>query len=531
MTIKQFLNNEGNSFDSLLHEYDNSQPLYPCLVLVTRKSSFVLNSSHMFGDMLKGFYLKEDRIVPNVDLRGADNRIPQLYLRSSSRYYNVYEEDKHTGLTYTFYSKAACHKIYQFFDEVGAHEIKPFSYKWMSTFFKDNVPEWITEGMINENDVVGMVVIESANSCPQEAAFALLLRRPVIVQTPFIFDIYEIYDNQKVYMESSYLKSYKTKVLVWAFVHDLKKLTDFAGLLDKEIINDEGNTKAFGEFIKANYDNFTDEQKDECVLLYPDIYKKYTPSNEIYQRLVIDTIMSMATTIRRWGIGGTYAVAVIGGNETVSRLMVTTLKKIDTNKKRTLSLPYEYHFPLIVCLTFMNIMYGNNKPIKAPVGFWLYFLLFKYRERCSEKELPLINTLLAFTLKKNIDSFSKLINVVKQTTFNDEIVTQDFFGIKTGTISSTWMDRDDVTCILEIICHFTGNGESQWQKLSEQEQHFWSKRLDDEIEYESIHKYFQGDCCHTVMWIDKQREFYANQLFEYIKSEIDKNNFYLREFN
>ena len=531
MTIKQFLDSDRNSFDSLLYEYDNSQPLYPCLVLVTRKNSFVLDSSPMFWDMHKGFYLKEDRIIPNVDFRVTDDRIPQLYLKSSSRYYYVYEEDKHTGLTYTFYSKAACHKIYQFFDEVGAHEIEPFSYKWMSTFFKDNIPEWLTEGMINEDDVVGMVAIESANSCPQEGVFALLLRRPVIVQNPFIFDIYEIYDDQKVYMESSYLKSYKTKALVWAFVHDLKKLTDFSDLLDKKIMNDEGNAKAFGKFIKANYDNFTDEQKDECVLLYPDIYKKYTPSNEICQRLVIDTFMSLATTIRRWGIGGTYAAAVIGGNETVSRLMVTTLKKIDSNKNRTLSLPYDYQFPLIVCFTFMNIMYGNNKPIKAPIGFWLYYLLFKYRERCTEKELPLINTLLVFTLKNNMDSFSKLINVVKHTTFKDEIGSKNFFETNAKTISLTWTDRDDVTCVLEIICHFTENGESQWQKLSEQEQRFWSKRLDDEIEYESIHQYLQGNCWHTVMGMDKQREFYANQLFEYIKSEIDKNNFYLREFN
>ena len=34
-------------------------------------------------------------------------------------------------------------------------------------------------------------------------------------------------------------------------------------------------------------------------MLYPDEYKKFTPSDEIYQRLVIDTVMSMATTIRR----------------------------------------------------------------------------------------------------------------------------------------------------------------------------------------------------------------------------------------
>lgn len=532
MTIKQYLNRERNSFDSLLYEYDNSQPLYPCLVLATREASFALHSSPMFWDMEKGFLLKEDRIIPNVDLRGLDDLIPQLYLKDASRYYNIYVEDKHVGLTYTFYSKAACHKIYQFFDEdgEGAHGIAPFSYKQMLSFFEDpnNLPDWLTNGMIDEEDVVGMVSVEGDRSGTKEGVFAMLLKRPWKNESPHIFDIYEIFDFQKVFMGSSYLKSYKTKVLVWAFVHDLKKLSDFG---DKEIMNNEENTKAFEEFIKSNYDNFTDEQKDECVLLYPETYKKYIPSNEIYQRLVIDTLMSMATIIRRLGIGGTYAVAAISGDETVSRLMVTTIKKIDRNKKLTLTLPTEYHFPLIVSLTFMNIMYGNNIPIKAPIGFWLYYLLFSYRSRCSEEEMPFINTLIVFTLRNNTDSFSKLINVVKQATFNDEVVTKGFWGTKTRKVQSTWTRCDDVACIYELIFYFTGNGESQWQKLSVQEQKFWSKRLDNEIGYEAILQHFQGDCRHTAMGMDKQREFYAKHLYEYIKAEIENNNFYLRDFN
>lgn len=532
MTIKQYLNSERKSFDSLMHEYDNSQPLYPCLVLITRSSSFALDSSPMFWDMDKGFFLKKDRIIPNIDLRGSDDLIPQLYLKVASRYYNIYEEDKHVGLTYTFYSKAACHKIYQFFDEdgEGAHGIVPFSYKQMPSFFEDpnNLPDWLTDGMIDEEDIVGMVSVEGAMSGTKEGVFALLLKRPWKNERPHIFDIYEVFDYQKVYMKSSYLNSYKTKLLVWAFVHDLKKLSDFG---DKRIMNDEENTKAFEEFIKANYDNFTDEQKDECVLLYPETYKRYIPSNIIYQKLVNDTVMSMATIIRRWGIWGSYAVAAISGDETISRLMVTTLKKIDSNKKLSLTLPPEYHFPLIVSLTFMNIMYGNNSQIKAPIGFWLYYLLFGYRSRCSEEEIPFINTLIVFTLRNNTESFSKLINVVKQTMFNDEVVTKGFLRTSTRMVQTNWTRRDDATCIYELIYYFSDNGESLWQKLSVQEQQFWSKRLDDEIEYEAILQHFQGDDRHTTMGMDKQREFYAKQLYEYIKSEIENNNFYLRDFN
>lgn len=239
----------------------------------------------------------------------------------------------------------------------------------------------------------------------------------------------------------------------------------------------------------------------------------------------------MATTIRRWGICGSYAVAAISGDETISRLMVTTIKKIDSNKKLSLTLPSEYHFPLIVSLTFMNIMYGNNSQIKAPIGFWLYYLLFGYRSRCSEEEIPFINTLIVFTLRNNTESFSKLINVVKQTMFNDEVVTKGFLRTSTRMVQTNWTRRDDVTCIYELIYYFSDNGESLWQKLSVQEQQFWSKRLDDEIEYEAILQHFQGDDKHTTMEMDKQREFYAKQLYEYIKSEIENNNFYLRDFN
>ncbi|MBO4664904.1 MAG: hypothetical protein J5663_10910 [Bacteroidaceae bacterium] len=495
--------------------------------MATQEVSFVFHSSPMFADKDKGFYLKDDKIIPNVDLRGSDDFIPQLYLKTTSRYFSVYEEDKHRGLTYAFYSKAACHKIYQFFDENGEGIDV---YKQIPSFLEDPnlLPDWLTKGMVDEEDVVGMVTIEGAISNQREGIFALLLRKPIKNKKPYMFDFYEVLDYQKIYMESKYLNTYSTKVLVWAFIHDLKKLSDFG---NKQIMNDEENAKVFGEFIKANYENLTNEQKDECVILYPDIYKKYTPSNEIYQRLVADTVMSMAIIIRRWGIAGTYAVATIVGDEMVSRLMVTTIKKIDRNKTITFTLPSEYNFPLIVSLVFMNLMYSSNIPVKAQIGYWLYYLLYDYRKRCLEEELPFINTLLVFTLRNNSNSFSKLINVIKQVTFNDEYVTKGFFGTKVRKFQSTWSNYDDFTCIYELIYHFTGNGESLWQKLSVQEQQFWSKRLDDEIEYESILQHLRGNVGHTVMGMDKQREFYANQVYEFIKSEIEKNNFYLRDFN
>ena len=118
-TINQFLNQQNNSFDSLLNDFDHEQPLYPYLVLITREHNLVINCSPIFWDWRKsnGFFLKQDRIIPNEKV--DDSLIPQLYLKAANRYYNIYEEDKHFGITYTFYSKDACHKIFSFFDEDG----------------------------------------------------------------------------------------------------------------------------------------------------------------------------------------------------------------------------------------------------------------------------------------------------------------------------------------------------------------------------------------------------------------------------
>ena len=68
MSIKEFLDSERNSFDSLLQDYDNMQPLYACPVLATNQFSYVYDSCPMFWDLDKGFFLKEDKIIPNVDL-------------------------------------------------------------------------------------------------------------------------------------------------------------------------------------------------------------------------------------------------------------------------------------------------------------------------------------------------------------------------------------------------------------------------------------------------------------------------------
>lgn len=522
-SIKQYLSKKDNSFDGLLKEWDHEQPLYPYLVLITRKNNLVVNLSPMLWDWRKnnGFYLKQDRIIPKETVN--DSIIPQLYLKSATRYYNVYEEDQNIGVTYTFYSKDACHKIYNFFDEEGdcTHGIQPFTFKKMPRILEDpsNPPEWMTENMIEEEDVVGMVTIQVSPISSEEekqAVFILLMKKPYEDQSPHVFDIYETFDSQKVFLQSKHLKSYFSKPIVWAFVHDIKKGSEIENLC---VMNDENNTKLFEEYVRNHYGDFSEEKKNECVMVFPDIFDKYIPSETVYQRLLTDNILSLATIIKRWGLGGTYALSSINGDQNVCNLMMTVAKKMLNNKSLIKSIPQEGWFPFISVLSYMNVMYNNNPKIKIPTGFWLYYYLHKYRKQFPQEDYPLINIMTAFTLVNNSSSFIKLINVNKN------------FRCKTKVGDSSWKTMRDESALFELVYYFSNGCTSFWDELSPKEQDFWPKRWENELGYSEILQYLNLDGHHTWMGIGDEREFYANKLFEAIDLEQKKGNYCMLDFD
>lgn len=524
--LHQYLSDPHNSFEGFLQEWDYNQPLYPYLVLITRKNDLVIDSSPIFWGWRKskGFFFKQDRIIPNENL--DDSLIPQLYLKSSTRYYNIYEEDKHTSVTYTFYSKDACHKIYNFFDKGGedAHAIKPFSYKEMLQLLgltenPEKMRKWIMENMIVEEDIVGMMTIQAApvfSGDNNQAVFVLLMKRPYEDQQPHIFDLYETFDFQKVFLQSKYLKSYTTKILAWAFIHDLKKGSSIEGL---RIMNDENNTTLFEEYVRSHYDDFSDEKKNECVMVFPDIYENYLPSETIFLRLLTDNIMSMATIIKRWGIGGTFAASSIVGDENITKLMMNVAKKLFNNKSLIRLIPQDYWFPFITVLSFMNVMYNDNPKVKVPTGFWLYYYLYKYREKCQQEDIPLVDSITAFTLMNNRFSFMNLINTIKMN------------RCKTRVCESSWSTRSNEAALYELVFYYSNGCKGFWNELTPQEQQLWPKRWDDEIGYNELLEYFQGDGHHTFMGVEEERGYYANKLFEAIESEMGKGNFCMLEFN
>ncbi len=526
MSIIQFLKSQGNSFDSLLFDYNNNDPIYPCIVLATPGYFYFRDAIPCLFDVDNGFYLKRDSFIPNLG-RNDDSKNTQLYLKKTLAYSSTYEDDKHIGLTYTFFSKTAINKIYSYFEEGEEAFLKPPF--WYTTFCKlhniepkDAEDENVRKGAIFKEDIIGMVSLESTYSDKKLGLFVLLLRRPIPNEDgPQRYDMYEAFDFQKVYFKSIFLKSYTTKLLVWAFIHDLKEMSPWC---NERIMNDEEKTLEFIEFLKSHYDGFSDEQKNECLYILSEKQYQVTPTLDVYRELAIYGLMSMAINVRKWGIGGSYAVVEIAGNKEVKELMERTVKVLFGNTDLIFDLPQEYQFPLIIDLVFVNLMYFDVDPVHAPTGYWLYYLLYKYRNNCSKEELPLINTLLVYALKNNMNHFSKIFKTIKREVFEYDFENKGFWGPKIAHMKDSWSNCEDKWCISELIYHFSDGCKSQWENFSEEEKQLWIKRLDNELEYDEFYKFFQGDGRHTVIGMEKQREYYAESLFQYIKNEIFDNN-------
>lgn len=238
--------------------------------------------------------------------------------------------------------------------------------------------------------------------------------------------------------------------------------------------------------------------------------------------------MNLFAVIKKEGISGVWSKAMFVDDK-IGDLMVTVLKKIDACRKTALTLlPRTYLFPLISDLAFMNMMYSKNPQAKAPVGFWLYYLLYKYRQDIIEEEKHIIDTLIIFALKNNIDFFVKIMDRIKSNSF--EIGSNNGHS-QSNYIKHTedWKYVDSKLCLYELIFYFSDNGASHWQKLSKEEQFYWCKRLDEELQIDEIVNYTERTVTHSYRYENEARVFYAAEIYNFIQEEIDKNNYKIIE--
>ena len=101
---------------------------------------------------------------------------------------------------------------------------------------------------------------------------------------------------------------------------------------------------------------------------------------------------------------------------------------------------------------------------------------------------------------------------------------------KTRVCESSWSTRSNEAALYELVFYFSNGCKGFWNELSSQEQQLWPKRWDDEIGYNEILEFFSGDGHHTFMGVEDEREYYANKIFETIKLEQEKGNYFMLEY-
>lgn len=504
MEYDDFLNNDVSSIDFLLEEHDINEPIFTYPVFVTQNYPQILEFNPMFYSN-GGFYLIRDKIIAlgqtNKELQ------PHLYLKYSSRFYNVYVEDKNSSFIYTFYSKSSFLKLYSYFSEEGE------GVGGMALTKDGGI-------LCSKSEILGMACVEMNTSVSHEAVFVLLLRSPRVTKTYRLFKALENNELRALPFKSNNFKHYRTIVLAYSFLHDLKK---YSSQVSKWIMINEQEYFKFSSFIENNYGHLDNEQKDECAFLYPDQFKKLTSSASIQQYLIVEHVVNLANLIKEYGFDGLYSLISIMQDEDIFNLVKLVGKKVFNNKQIAITtLDKKYQLPLILALFFINAQYPNQPTIKYPTGFWLYYLLYNIRMTSDVNELSFVNTLLAFTLVNNMPAFSNVMEFIKKQTC--------YIEISGGYNYTSWNFKNNDTAVFELFYLFTNGCTSQMMHFSKAEQIIWSCSLEKELEHEKILNFLNGDINHFYSGLPQQREYYANALFEFIQEGILSKKFDFKDF-
>ncbi|MDY5728371.1 MAG: hypothetical protein SPK49_07125 [Erysipelotrichaceae bacterium] len=504
MEYNDFLNTDISSIDFLLEERNINDPIFTYPIFVTPNYSQILELNPMFYSN-GGFYLIRDKIIA----LGQTNKEqqPHLYLKYSSRFYNVYVEDKNCSFVYTFYSKSSFVKLYSYFSEegegVGGMELT-----------KDG-------GVLcSKSEILGMACVEMNTSISHEAIFVLLLRSPRVTKTYRLFKALESNELITLPFESNNFKHHRTIVLAYSFLHDLKK---YSSQVSKWIMINKKEYFGFSSFVENNYEHLDNEQKDECTFLYPELYKKLTCSVSAQQYLIVEHVVNLSNLIKEYGFDGLYRFMSILQDEKMFNLIKLVGKKVFNNKQIAITaLGKKYQLPLILALFFINVQYPNQPTIKYPTGFWLYYLLYNIRKNSDAGELSFVNTLLAFTLLNNMPAFSNVMEFVKKQLCYIEIGGEYNY--------TSWNFKKNDTAVFELFYLFTNGCTSQRMYFSKAEQIIWNSSLENELECEKILNFLNGDVNHFYLGLPQQRDYYANALFEFIQESILSKKFDFREF-
>lgn len=501
--INSVLNEQINSFDNLLTGNKSDLRLYGSAVIGTKDAWSTFDCCLLLNiteEGNEGVFLKNDAVITNPNqnwtLDSLDNR--QLILQSTNRFFSVYLEQEgqySLNIEYIFYSKSSVEGLLSFLGEI---------------YYKN---------MIDPSIVVGAVTLYNKNilNNKEEAMTVLLTTMPLTsmydYETGTLSNLYiEQLCNDGV--DNSFTQNLRTRVMTMSLVNNLLKNRQKEKMF---VFEDKSYAALLEEYIKDNYNLFSEEEKDICVLIQPDVYNYTNP--QFFGKVVADAfIISMFNLVREMGSNG--LAYLEQSNQRQIKLIENTRDRLLNNPKFVFTETPTKSFLYAIVIYSINKMYQNSSNIAPITAYWSYYSLCRLRRTCSKDLLPFFNTILSYVLWTNINHFKELFSELKNTTL--VINTSEM-----PKMSSSWKSINEQTCVYELIYHFY-KGENE-NLLTEEEGYILGHPDRIGFSFNSICDYLGRTVKHTFLGITIEREFYSDLLYSYIETNIENNNPYFNK--
>lgn len=533
-----------NSFDANLDEFNHNEPLYPHHVLVNSKTQLLINDSLIFGSA-QGFFLKNDRIICNVPEASSSSR--EDYVTSKmkfinwNRYYYTYKDVTKRGFGYIVYTKLGFDKLRKYVYEatgVAGEEVFNESVVGAMTIFYSSflgkANNACTTILLSKKRLPNKraLNIEEPSWSPDTLTisnlknlltrgFTLALIHDLMKQTDYYISPEKKIDYSLLGDMSGYIERNTDKMGMGVLSTDKAKTNSLYEDVFYSIRTKKEESERFEQYIKDNYESFSDELKDICKYLYPKNYK-YTPmSKKMTCRFRDDKMIAYTNIMMQIFKRGVtdkmtpFTYTEEDANE-FHKLFDSLINDVLGNKNKLSWLDNEgiVAMDYISGLLLANSdLHQENIQVKAAVAVWTFYLLYRNTQICHESDKPLFNLLLCHIIGTNGETFAKLIVKIKATPV---VVGKSLFGTK----SSSWSNLDSDCCVGEIIGYFCNMFELDEKSLTNVQRNYLGFACHSNAYY--FHQYkeiVEAAGNQNSMDMKIQREEYAVMLFNFI-SEI-----------
>ena len=522
-----YIKSSPNSFDANLEEYDHDEPLFPYPVLLNSKYQSILNNSFVFGSKL-GFYLKNDCIICNIPdslSERSDGLTTKLKLIGCNRYYYTYKSASKNGEYYLIYSKLGFEKLRRYvyeasslvgdevYDEsvVGAMTIfcRYFSGKkddaCISLFMTKKC--FLVERAWNIEEIGQETLTIDALKNPLTRGFSMALTHDLMKQTGYTISPEKKVDFSQLGGWKSWCENWceKNPSMDYGDVYKTEKsrIRKLYEHVFYEIRTVKDQSVRFLQFIKENYNTFSDDLKDECKYLLPEDYKHTPMSKVVYQRFRDDKMIAFTNIMMQiYKRGVTDRMAILSStkeSDELHKLFDSLINDVFLIKDKLSWLDddgivsMEYISGLLLANSDINPV---NFQHRIAVAVWAFYMLYKKTIDSSFRDKQLFNILICHVIGTNSDVFEGLVNKIK--------------------VDSLWSKYDSDYCVGEMISYYSDSFTFKENQLSTIHQRYLGYRCNADSDY--FIKYREKVTSTTMHSRIQQREL-ADLLFDYV-SEI-----------